>query len=51
MHRIVIRRGAGVNTVVVEGHTFDLNAMSPKSFHEFRREFVAKVSELKGLTA
>ena len=49
MNSIVIRRGAGVNVVEVEGHTFDLNAMPPKPFHEFRREFVAKVSILKGL--
>jgi hypothetical protein len=51
MNRIVIRRGAGVNVVDIEGHTFDLNRMPPKNFHEFRREFVAKVSELKGLTS
>ena len=38
--RLTIRRGAGINTVAVDDHTFDLNQMPPKVAHGFRRQLV-----------
>ena len=40
---ITIHRGAGVNTVVISGETFDLNAITGKQYNLFRRDL------LKGL--
>ena len=45
---IVVRRGAGVNTVEVNGHVFDLNRMSASAQHQFRRELTGGLRKLWG---
>lgn len=44
--RVVIRKGAGVNTVTVDAHEFDLNKMPAAVYHKFRRELVDGLTRL-----
>jgi len=48
MLNITIHKGASVNTVTVNGTEFDLNAMSPKEYHKFRRELVRGWKKVHG---